>query len=353
MKVQTTPFGSLPDGRQANLYTITNNNGFMVQATNYGGIITKIEMPDKDGAKGNVVLGFDNLADYFNPAYLENYPYFGAVIGRYCNRISKGNLSIGGQSYPLAVNNGPNHLHGGQQGFDTKLWEATIIESGDEAGIKLKYLSPHLEEKYPGNLEVYCSYLLNDNNEFRIRYHASTDETTVVNLTNHTYFNFTEGKDNILNHELKLASTGMTEMSDQIPTGTIVSVLDTPYDFSEFKSLGNELKQLPYGYDDNYVLDNDKGELKYAGTLREKKSGRMVEVYTTQPGMQLYTGYWIPELELDGTKKFGSFSGIALEPQHYPDSPNHPNFPTTLLIPGDKYQEETVYKFFTGKDWKS
>ena len=352
MKVLATPFGNLPDGRQATLYTITNDNGFVVQATNYGGIITKIEMPDKDGAKGNVVLGFDNLENYLNPVYLENYPYFGAIIGRYCNRISKGNLSIGGQNYPLAINNGPNHLHGGEEGFDKKLWEASIIESEIEAGIMLNYKSPHLDEKYPGNLDVFCSYLLNNNNELHIRYTATTDEPTVVNLTNHTYFNFTEGKENILGLELKLAATGMTELSDQIPTGTIISILDTPYDFSEFKLLGKEKKKLPYGYDDNYVIDNDKGELIYAGTLREKSSGRKVEIYTTQPGVQVYTGYWIPELNINSIKKFGSFSGVAIETQHYPDSPNHPNFPTTLLIPGEQFQEETVYKFSVEKDWK-
>ncbi len=347
MSVQTASFGKLPDGRETQLYILKNDNGVTVKITNYGGIITSIEMPDKQGKQENVVCGFDNLETYLSKEYLEKYPYFGAIIGRFGNRIARGHLEIGGKSYPLAINNGPNHLHGGEIGFDKRLWEAEIVEQQDAAGIKLSYHSPHLEEKYPGNLDVSCTYLLNNNNELIIEYTATTDELTVVNLTNHTYFNLTGGRENILQHELKLNSDKMTEMIRQIPTGEIVSTALSPLDFSDFKSFAKDLDELTTGYDDNFVLDNEKGELIHAGTLREKKSGRQVEVYTTQPGLQLYTGYWIPELIIEGEKKLGPYSGVALETQHYPDSVNHPNFPTTLLQPGETYKEKTIYKFVT------
>lgn len=347
MKVQTTTFGKLPDGREAQLFTITGNNGLMIQMTNYGGIITRIDMPGKDGKKANVVLGFDKLEHYLSEAYLSSYPYFGAIIGRFGNRIAKGELEIEGEQYKLAVNNGPNHLHGGITGFDRRLWKAKTFEGKDVAGVELSYLSPHLEENYPGNLTVKCIYSLNSKNELMLEYIAETDKATVVNLTNHTYFNLTGGKENILNHELKLSARKMTEMVEQIPTGKIIPVEKTPFDFCDFKTLGRDLVQLPTGYDDNFVFDNEEGELKYAGTLRETNSGRQVDVQTTQPGMQLYTGYWIPELTIDGEKEFGSYSGVALETQHYPDSPHHPHFPTTLLKPGEVYNEKTVYVFKT------
>ncbi len=347
MNVQTSSFGQLPDGRTSNLYILNNDNGLTVKITNYGGIITSIEMPDKQGIKENVVCGFDNLNAYLSKEYLENYPYFGAIIGRFGNRIARGHLEIGGKSYPLAINNGPNHLHGGDTGFDKRLWEAEIVEQKDAVGLKLSYHSPHLEEKYPGNMDVTCTYMLNNNNELTIGYTATTDQPTVINLTNHTYFNLTGGKENILNHELKLNAAKMTEMTSQIPTGEIIAIADSPFDFSDFKTFAKDLDQLPTGYDDNFVLDNNSEELRHAGTLREKTSGRQVEVYTTQPGMQLYTGYWIPELITEGEKKFGSYSGVALETQHYPDSVNNPHFPSTLLQPGETYKEKTIYKFVT------
>ncbi|HDR51442.1 MAG TPA: galactose mutarotase [Mariniphaga anaerophila] len=345
MKVQTTTFGKLPDGREAQLFTITGNNGLRVQMTNYGGIITQINMPGKDGTTANVVCGFDKLEHYLSEAYLGSYPYFGSIIGRFGNRIAKGELEIEGEQYKLAVNNGPNHLHGGITGFDRRLWNAKTFEEKDVAGVELSYLSPHLEENYPGNLTVKCIYSLTAKNELVLEYFAETDKTTVVNLTNHTYFNLTGGKENILNHEMKLSARKMTELVEQIPTGKIIPVEGTPFDFAEFKTLGHDLNQLPTGYDDNFVFDNATGELRYAGTLRETNSGRQVDVLTTQPGMQLYTGYWIPELTIDGRKQFGSYSGVALETQHYPDSPHHAHFPTTMLKPGEVCNEKTVYVF--------
>ncbi|MCG6190132.1 aldose epimerase family protein [Maribellus maritimus] len=345
MKIQSEIFGKLTDGKEATLFTLTNNNDVTVKITNYGAIITSIFTPDKTGSKENIVCGFERLEDYISEAYLGSYPYFGAIIGRCGNRIAKGLLEIEGKTYEMAINNGPNHLHGGLVGFDKKLWDAETIENDEYIGVKLSYLSPDLEENYPGNLNVTCTYTLNNDNELGIEYSAETDKTTVVNLTNHTYFNLTGGKENILNHELELTATKMTEMVEQIPTGKIVPVKNTPFDFTSSKTFIRDMEGLPTGYDDNFVFDNEKGEFKYIACLKEEKSGRKVEVYTTQPGMQVYTGYWNPELHIDEVKKFGSYSGVALETQHYPDSVHHDNFPTTLLNPGEKYKEKTVYKF--------
>lgn len=347
MKIQSNSFGKLPGGEEVKLFFLENDNDFTVKLTNYGGIITSIEMPDKNGNKENVVCGFDKLEDYLSDDYLENYPYFGAIIGRFGNRIAKGHLEIEGKAYEMAINNGPNHLHGGKTGFDRRLWDTKTFENDDSVGVELSYFSPHLEENYPGNLKVKCIYSLNNKNELVIEYFAETDQATVVNLTNHSYFNLTGGEENILNHQLKLNTDKMTVMEEQIPTGEIVSTENTPHDFSKFKTLKQDLDKLPTGYDDNFVLDNEKGELKYAGTLKENKSGRKIDVSTTQPGIQLYTGYWIPELTIDGEKKFGSYSGVALETQHYPDTPHHENFPSTLLLPGETYNEKTIYKFTT------
>lgn len=345
MNIHTSTFGKLPDGREVQLFTLTGDNGTEVKITNYGAIITSIKMPDKNGKTENVVCGFNKLEDYLSDEYLGSYPYFGAIIGRFGNRIAKGHLEIDGKTYEMAINNGPNHLHGGKTGFDRRLWDAKTFHNNGEAGVELSYLSPHLEENYPGNLTVKCIYSLNAQNELGLEYIAKTDRPTVVNLTNHTYFNLTGGRENILNHELKLTATKMTEMVEQIPTGKILPVEGTPFDFRNFKTFARDLDQLPTGYDDNFVLDNEKGELKYTGTLREKESGRKVDVFTTQPGLQLYTGYWIPELTIDGEKKFGSYAGVALETQHYPDSVNRPEFPSTLLRPGETYNEKTIYKF--------
>lgn len=347
MEIEITSFGQLHDGSNVKLFALKNDNKLVVKITNYGAIITSIEMPDKSGNTENIVCGFDQLETYISDAYLESYPYFGAIIGRFGNRIAKGQLEIDGKTYKMAINNGPNHLHGGKVGFDRRLFDFEAIENEKEIGVKLTYLSVDMEENYPGNLKVTCIYTLNNKNELGIQYLAETDKTTVVNLTNHSYFNLTGGKENIMNHELELTATKMTEMVDQIPTGKIIQVAGTPFDFTISKKINHRISEVPMGYDDNFVLDNESGELKYIGTLRETKSGRKIEVLTTQPGVQIYTGYWNPELIIDGKKKFGSFSGIAMETQHYPDSVNQPGFPSTLLKPGEKYNEKTIYRFLT------
>jgi aldose 1-epimerase len=347
MKLETIHFGKLSDGGDVELFTITNHNNVSVKITNYGAIITSIEMPDKNGNAENIVCGFEKLETYLSEEYLGNYPYFGAIIGRFGNRIAAGHLVIDGKNYQIAINNGPNHLHGGKTGFDRRLFDVETFQDENQAGIKLTYLSPDMEENYPGNLKVTCIYSLNNLNELGIEYFAETDKTTVVNLTNHTYFNLTGGKQNILNHELQLTATKMTEMVEQIPTGKIIPVTGTPFDFTTSQKLNHRFTEVPMGYDDNFVLDNEKGELKLIGCLKESSTGRKVEVLTTQPGIQVYTGYWNPELVINGEKKFGSFSGIALETQHYPDSVNQPEFPTTTLRPGEIYNEKTIYRFLT------
>ncbi len=344
MKLHSGTFGKLTDGRKVLLFSLQNDNNITVKITNYGAIITSIETPDKNGIVENIVCGFEKLDTYISEEYLGSYPYFGAIIGRFGNRIAKGHLEIEGKTYEMAINNGPNHLHGGKVGFDRKLWDAQPFENEKSVGVKLTYLSPDLEENYPGNLKVTCIYSLNNENELAIEYQAETDKTTVVNLTNHTYFNLTAGKENILNHELMLTATKMTEMTEQIPTGKIVAVENTPFDFTSSKTFVRDMESLPTGYDDNFVFDNEEGELKFIACLKENKSGRKVEVLTTQPGMQVYTGYWNPELTIGGEKKFGSYSGVALETQHYPDSVHQPGFPTTLLKPGEQYNEKTIYK---------
>src|SRR5665811_1221250 len=229
----------------------------------YGAIITSVEMPDKNGIIENIVCGFDNLKTYISDEYLGSYPYFGAIIGRFGNRIANGNLEIEGTAYKMAINNGPNHLHGGITGFDKKLWDAETFEEDDKIGVKLTYLSADLEENYPGNLKVTCIYTLDSENNLGIEYFAETDKTTVVNLTNHSYFNLTGGKENILNNELELTATKMTEMVEQIPNGKIIPVAGTAFDFTRSKTIKRDMANLPTGYDDNFVLDNNSGELKY------------------------------------------------------------------------------------------
>lgn len=345
MEITSKTFGTLPNGQQADLFTLTNDNQLAVKITNYGAIITSVEAPDKAGETANVVCGFDKLENYLSKEYLDNYPYLGAIIGRHGNRIANGKYSIDGVDYTGAVNNGPNHLHGGLEGFDKKLWAGETFQTDQEVGVKLSYTSVDGEEGYPGTLIVSCTYTLNNNNELSIRYEAETDKKTIVNLTNHSYFNLTAGQEDIKGHELELTATHYTDSIDQIPTGKIVPVAGTVFDFTTNKKLGKDIDSLPDGYDLNFVLNNETGELRFAGRLQEASSGRQIEVFTTQPGIQVYTGFWIPELTIDGQKRLGKYAGVALETQHYPDSPNHPEFPTTELAPGEKYQEQTIYKF--------
>ncbi|MFV0290093.1 MAG: aldose epimerase family protein [Mangrovibacterium sp.] len=344
MNIFKNTFGIAPSGEEVSLFTLQNGN-ITVKITNYGCIITSIETPNRKGEMQNIVCGFEKFEDYISNAYLQSYPYFGCILGRCANRIAKGKYVIDGVQYSGVVNNGENHLHGGADGFDKKVFSAEPFEKNGVVGLKLKYTSVDGEEGYPGELTLTCIYELDSDGKLCMSYEAETNKKTILNISNHSYFNLTAGAEDILNHELELTAKNFTESVEMIPTGRILSVKGTPFDFTTKKTLGKDIATLADGYDLNMVLDNENSKLVYAGCLSEQTSGRKVEVLTTQPGMQVYTGFWIPELEIAGKKKFGKFSGIALETQHYPDSANHENFPTVILNPGEKFKETTIYQF--------
>ena len=342
-------FGQLPDGQTADLYTLTNGNGMTVNITNYGGIITKLTAPDKNGNWEDVVLGFDSLAPY-----LAGHPFFGALVGRYGNRIAKGKFTLNGQQYTLPINNGPNALHGGIKGFDKVLWKATEIKKDSLVGLELTYTSKDGEEGYPGNLDVKVTYTLDNSNALLINYVATTDKPTIVNLTNHSYFNLTGLKKDILGLEVTIASDSLVPVdATLIPTGKLRAVEGTPFDFRKPTVISTGINKTEDeqiknggGYDHCWVLarGTDKGLFHFA-TVRDPESGRVMEVSTTEPAVQFYTGNF-----LDGSLKgknatFVKRFGMCLETEHYPDSPNHPQFPSTELKPGETYNTSTMYKF--------
>jgi len=349
MKIEKQAFGQLEDGTIVDRYTLINSNGMRVEITNYGGIITSLWVPDKNGKLGDVVLGYDTL-----DGYLKASPYFGCIVGRYGNRIAKGKFTLNDQTYQLATNNGPNHLHGGWKGFDKVVWHATPRESQDAVGLELSYLSPDGEEGYPGNLSVQVTYTLTNENALHIDYEATTDQPTICNLTHHSYFNLKDaGASPILDHMLMLDADYFTPVDETlIPTGEFRPVAGTPFDFRQPTAIGarinSEDQQIKFGlgYDHNFVLNGNAGELRRVGKLSEPTTGRIMEIWTTEPGIQFYSGNF-----LDGSiiGKNGSVyhhrHGLCLETQHFPDSPNHPNFPSTVLNPGEKYQTTTIYKF--------
>ncbi len=349
LTISSKVFGETPDGT-AYLYTLTNKNGMEVCISNYGGIITALKVPDKNGQLGDVVLGFDSLRGYLS----SKNPYFGGIIGRYGNRIAKGQFSVAGKKYVLATNDNANHLHGGVKGFDKVIWKTQETSGGDSKGLTLTYLSKDMEEGYPGNLQVKVFYLLNNKNELMIRYEANTDKPTICNLTNHTYFNLAgAGNGDILNHRIKINADWITPVDKGlIPTGSLMAVKGTPFDFRIFKPIGKEIAnddpQLKYGngYDHNFVLGDTGGKRKRVATVIEPISGRKMDVFSEEPGVQFYTGNF-----LDGTiegkngHKYGFRTGFCLETQHYPDSPNQEKFPSTVLMPRASYKTSTVYRF--------
>ncbi len=348
MSISRSPFGKLPDGTQVDLYTLNNSNSITVKIMTYGGIITSVQVPDQHGMPGEVQLGFDSLDQY-----LQGHPYFGAICGRVANRIADGRFAIDGQSYQLTANNGPNHLHGGVKGFDKVLWKARPVQDKDRVGVELSYVSPDGEEGYPGELSISVVYSLNDKNELAIDYTARTDKATPINLTNHTYWNLADaGRGDVHDHTLLLRASRYLPVNDTIiPTGELKDVHETPMDFTEPAPIGSRIEQLkgdPGGYDHCYVLDKRQGEtLSLAVRLIDPKSGRVMEVLTTEPAIQLYTGNF-----LDGSLKsrgatFAKQHAVCLEAQHYPDSINQPNFPSTLLKPGQTYRQTTVHRFST------
>ena len=318
-----------------------------VTITNYGGAITAIKVPDRKGEFGDVVLGFNTLAEY-----LKNPRYFGAIIGRHANRIARGEFSLSGKTYRLTQNNGPNHLHGGNKGFDKVVWDAQEETGQAEAQLRLNYESADGEEGYPGNLSAAVTYKLLSTNELRIDYRATTDQDTIVNLTNHSYFNLA-GSDTILTHELMINADRFTPVAeDLIPTGEIREVRDSPMDFTRSVSIGatitEKYDQLNFtgGYDHNFVLTKSDESLRLAARVYEAMSGRILEVLTTQPAIQFYSGNFLDgSVAGKGGTVYKKYAGFCLEPQHYPDSPNHPAFPTTVLKPGEEYSQTSVFRF--------
>lgn len=344
MRIIKKNFGKV-DGEDVQLFILQNGNGLEIKITNYGGIVTSVKTHDNNGKYQNVVLGFDKLEDYLSKAYLDSYPCFGALIGRFGNRIAKGKFSLDGNNYDLEINHPPNHLHGGFKGFDKNIWNAKILDHEEFVGLELAYLSRDGEGGYPGDLQVKVIYSLTEDNEFVIEYFAETNKATPINLTQHSYFNLS-GEKTILNHQLQLNAEEINGVdSELIPTGKMLSVLNTPFDFRKMKSIKKDFYLLENGYDNNYSLNNEDGNFIKAGELYDDTSGRLMEIFTTEVGIQLYTGKFIPILTIDDQEKFGPFTGVALETQHYPDSPNHSNFPNTILRPGEKYYQKTIYKF--------
>ena len=348
MKILKSNFGVLPDGEEVYKYQLSNSK-LSVDIINYGGIITNINLEDSQGKIRDIVLGFDDIDKYVN-----GHPYFGSIIGRYGNRIANGKFEIEKKEYQLNKNNGRNSLHGGLKGFDKVIWGVKEIKDTNMVGIKLNYFSKHLEEGYPGNLDVTVTYTLNNENELKIKYEAKTDKTTVVNLTQHSYFNLAgESSGNILDHLLYINADSYLPVTESlIPTGEIRKVENTPFDFNKFKKIGMDINntnsQLEYGigYHHCWVLNDYQGNVRKVAEAKSLKTGIQMEVFTDQPGIQFYTGNF-----LDGTlkskkeKTYEKRYGFCLETQHFPDSPNQPNFPNTFLTPEESYKTETWFRF--------
>jgi aldose 1-epimerase len=346
--VTKSSYGVLPDGTAIDLFTLTNASGMQLNAITFGGAVTSIKVPDRKGVLADVTLGYDSLDEY-----VKNPPHFGALIGRYGNRIGKAQFTLDGKTYKLTANNNGNSLHGGPTGFDKRVWQAESFDKADGVGVVLTRTSPDGEEGFPGNLSVRVTYTLTNANEFSIEYFATTDKPTVVNLTHHDYFNLAgEGAGDVLGHRLQIKASRYTPVdSTLVPTGHFADVSGTPLDFRDPIPLGRYINRadplitLASGYDHNFVLDHPAGELSFAARIEERNSGRVMEVRTTEPGLQLYTAN-----HLDGSKgknghAYAKRSGFCLETQHFPDSPNKPEFPSTTLLPGQEYRSQTVYAF--------
>jgi aldose 1-epimerase len=342
-------FGQSADGNLVDLYTLTSAGGMEVKITAYGATVVSLVVPDRNGKPSDVVLGYDALDEYIAGKY-----YFGCIAGRYANRIAGGRFTLNGTDYHLATNDGENHLHGGRRGFDKMVWQAREFENKADIGLKLTYMSPDGEEGYPGNLSVTVNYTLTDANELRIDYLAVTDKPTVANLTNHTYFNLSgNATGDILGHKLMIKANEFTPVDEKlIPTGELRSVKGTPMDFGQPVAIGARIGQddkqliLGKGYDHNWVLNKDADEFALAARANDPGSGRTMEVYTTEPGIQFYSGNFLND-QITGKagKIYNHRSGFCLETQHFPDSPNKPEFPSTVIMPGLKYIQTTVYKF--------
>ncbi|HEX7411013.1 MAG TPA: aldose epimerase family protein [Bacteroidales bacterium] len=343
MQTHKQHFGTTDEGQDVQLYTLTNDSGMSVQIMNYGGIIKSLIVPDRHGNGGDIVLGFDHFEDY-----LHQNAYIGAIIGRMCNRIGGAKFELDGVTYPVTANAGKFQLHGGLKGFDQKIWEADTFRETDAVSLSLHYVSPDGEEGYPGNLDVKAIYTLKNDNTFHMSFSATTDKPTPVNLTNHSYFNLAgEGGGTIYDHELMLGADLFTSVNeDYIPTGELSPVKGTDLDFTEPHYIGERIHNLYMGYDNNYAVRKQPGMPGLIASVYEPISGRQMEVFTTEPGVQLYTSNWFDgSLAGKGGKIYGKHSAFCLETQHFPDSPNQPRFPTVILRPGEMFRSQTIWKF--------
>lgn len=333
-------FGTLATGQVIDIYTLTSSTGIEMKVMTYGAAITSLMVPDRNGNMANITLGFDNLA-----SYEAGTPYFGAIIGRYGNRIAGGQFTLNGVTYQLATNDGPNHLHGGNIGFDKVVWEVVEANAGEYPSLVLRHISPDGEEGYPGTLTVTVTYTL-IGNDLRIDYLAETDAPTIINLTNHAYFNLA-GSGTILDHILTINAKEFTPVdATLIPTGEILPVSGTPFDFTTPFAIGARIDQVPGGYDHNFVLAHEKVDtLMFAAKLKDPESGRTMEIFTLEPGIQFYAGGFLDGTLSSGDWVFERFAGLCLETQHFPDSPNNPHFPSTVLRPGEIYQTTTIKRF--------
>ncbi len=340
MKIDTKIFGRLSGKEEAYLFTIQNSNGIIIKMTSYGGTVISILAPDRNGQFDDIVLGFDSLE-----GYLEQHPYIGTLVGRYANRIAGGRFYIGDQEYRLAQNEGQNHLHGGLKGYDKILWDFNEYADQQRAGVMLSYRSFDMEEGYPGNLKLEVNFSLNDNNELTIEYTASTNANTHLNLTHHGYYNLNGGKDLIYDHELFINASSYVETDkDLIPTGELILLKGGAVDFRTMKPIGRDISKLENGYDHCYVLNKKAEGPELAARVNHPASGRIMEVYTTEPAIQFYSSNFLEGLKGKNNIEYRKHLAFCLEAQHYPDSPNHPHFPSTLLKPGDIYKQTTIYK---------
>jgi aldose 1-epimerase len=347
--VQKSDYGKTADGIPVELYTLTNANGLVAKVITYGGILTELHVPDKDGKMADVVLGCPDLQ-----TYLAGHPHFGAITGRVANRIGNARFTLDGKEYKLAANNGPHTLHGGKKGFDKYVWHAEPVDTKHGAAVRLTRTSPDGEEGFPGNLKAAVTYTLTDNNELRIDYEATTDKATPVNLTNHSYFNLAgHNSGTILDQEMTIAADKYTPGDETlVPSGKIEPVAGTPFDFTKPTVIGSRFKELkgdPVGYDLNYVLSAQGKLTELAARARDPKSGRVLELYTTEPGVQLYTTNFLDRQKGKESATYGRHAAFCLETQHYPDALHHENFPSIILKPGDTYRTTTIYNFSAAK----
>ncbi|MEM9079981.1 MAG: aldose epimerase family protein [Verrucomicrobiota bacterium] len=346
MSTSKASFGQV-EGQDVDLYTLSNGNGVVVKITNYGGTVTSIVVPDKDGGSADVVCGFDTIEGYFSDDYKGNSPYFGCLVGRYAARIKDGKFSSGGGDFQVATNDGPNHLHGGIKGFDKCIWDAEIADEEGASVLKMSLVSPDGDEGYPGTLKVAVEYRLTSDNELRIRYQAETDKATPVSLTNHTYFNLSGFKDKVLDHVFQLSSDKYLEPDEtNVPVGQETAVAGTVCDFNTPKRIGDCFEELPLGFEHYYVFSKDAAALEKVAELAEPTSGRKLEVYSSEPGTLFYTGrYTSDALKREDGTPFGQFRALCVETSKYPNGPNIDGAPRSVLEPGGSYDETTVYKF--------